>query len=160
MDNLIYYFHENNIETATTEINVQGWYKFTDEQTSAYTANKNLLPYWNGSTYELIEYVPPIFDLANFKLMKLSDMSNLSLMIKEQKYPYYKYQNAMSSLNMIMRNEAPIYTHEVADAIIQEYDNKFKAFREEYYRLKSLIEVATTLEQVDEICFNNQFDTI
>lgn len=160
MDKLIYYFHENNIETATTEINADGWYKFTDEQTYAYLANKTLLPYWNGSGYELIEHIPPVFDLANFKLMKLSDMSNLSLQIKEQKYPYYRYQNAVSSLNMISRNEEPIYTHEQADAIMQEYDSKFKAFRDEYYRLKSLIEVATIPEQVDEICFSNQFDLL
>lgn len=157
---LIYYFHENNIETATTEINASGWYKFTDEQTSAYLSNKTLLPYWNGSCYELIDYVPPVFDLANFKLMKLSDMSDLSLMIKEQKYPSYRYQNAVSSINMISRNEEPIYTHEVADAIIQEYDNKFKEFRDEYYRLKGLIEVAQSVEEIDNICFNNQFNII
>jgi len=160
MDNLIYYFHENNIETATTEINVKGWFKFTDEQTAAYLSNKNLLPYWNGSSYELIDYVPPVFDIENFKLMKLSDMSNLSLMIKEQKYPSYKYQNAISSLNMIARNEEPMYSLEVANTIMQEYDSKFKAFRDEYYRLKGLIEVSQSVEEIDNICFNNQFDTI
>ena len=160
MENTIFYFHENNIETATTQINVAGWYKFTEEQTAAYLANPNLLPYWNGSSYELIDYVPPIFDIENFKIMKLSDMSNLSLMIKEQKYPSYKYQNAMSSVNMISRNEDPMYPLEVANEIMQEYDSKFKAFRDEYYRLKALIEVVKTVEEIDLICFNNQFDTI
>lgn len=160
MDTKIYYFHENNIETATTEINAVGWYRFTDEQTSAYLDNKTLLPYWNGSSYELIDYVPPVFNLDNFKLMKLSDMSNLSLMIKEQKYKSYKYQNAMSSVNMIARNEDPMYSLEVANTIMQEYDSKSKAFRDEYYRLKGLIEVAQSVEEIDTICFNNQFDTI
>lgn len=157
---LIYYFHENNIETATTEIKAAGWYRFTDEQMQAYLSNQNLLPFWNGSSYELIDYVPPLFDLDNFKIMKLSDMSNLSLMIKEQKYPYYRYQNSMSSLNMIMRGEEPIYSQQTAADIIQEYDHKFKAFRDEFYRLKSLVEVAEGVEEIDEICFNNQFDTI
>lgn len=160
MENTIFYFHENNIETATTEINVKGWYKFTDEQTTAYLVNQNLLPYFNGVSYELIEHVPPIFDIENFKIMKLSDMSNLSLMIKEQKYPYYRYQNSMSSLNMIMRGEEPIYSQENAADTIQEYDHKFKAFRDEFYRLKALIEVAKTIEEIDSICFTNQFDTI
>lgn len=160
MENTIFYFHENNIETATTEINVAGWYKFTDEQTAAYIANPNLLPYKNGEVYELIEHVPPVFDIENFKIMKLSDMSHLSLMIKDQKYPSYKYQNAMSSVNMIARNEEPMYSLEVANSIMQEYDSKFKASRDEYYRLKALIEVAETVEEIDFICFTNQFNTI
>lgn len=160
METLIYYFHENNIETATTEINVQGWQRFTDKQTSDYIANSNLLPYWNGSSYELIEHVPPVFDLDNFKVMKLSDMSNLALIIKDAKYPSYKYQNAISSLNMIGRGVDPIYSQEVAESIIQEFDNKFKLFRDEYYRLKGLIDVAITVEEIDIICFNNQFDTL
>ena len=160
MENTIFYFHENNIETATTEINVAGWFKFTEEQTAAYLANTDLLPYWNGSSYELIDYVTPVFNLDNFRLMKLSDMSNLSLMIKEQKYPYYRYQNSMSSLNMIMRGEEPIYSQETAADTIQEYDHKFKAFRDEFYRLKALIEAAEGIQEIDLICFNNLFDTI
>lgn len=160
MANLIYYFHENNIETATTEIKAVGWYKFTAKQTADYLANLNLLPFWNGTSYELIEHVPPIFDLDNFKIMKLSDMSNLALMIKEQKYPSYKYQNAMSSLNMISRDEIPMYSQSESETIIQEFDNKFKAFRDEYYRLKGLIDIAQSVEEIDSICFTNQFDTI
>lgn len=81
-------------------------------------------------------------------------------MIKDQKYPSYKYQNAMSSVNMIARNEEPMYSLESANAIMQEYDSKFKAFRDEYYRLKGLIEVAQTVEDINSICFTNQFDTI
>jgi hypothetical protein len=157
---MIYYFREGNIETATTEIELQGWQMFTAEQTEAYLANPNLLPYKNGEFYELIDHNPPVVNIESFKLMKLSDMSNLSLMLKDEKYPFYKYQNAMSSLNMILRGQEPIYSKKESENIIELFDTKFKMFRDEYYRLKACIEVATTPEEIDLICFNNQFDKL
>ena len=147
MENTIFYFHENNIETATTEINVAGWFKFTEEQTAAYLANTDLLPYWNGSSYELIDYVPPIFDLDTYKLEKIQELSYLSLSVGNVVAPAYKFDNCMISKFMQENGENPIYSN--WEEVLNDYKNKRIALRDEFYRLKVVVENATSKEEID-----------
>lgn len=146
---LIYYFHENNIETATTEINVAGWYKFTEKQTTDYLANPNLLPFWNGSSYDLIDYVPPIFDLEPYKIEKIKELSYLSLSVGNVVAPAYKFDNCMISKFMEEKGEDPIYDN--WEYVLTDYQNKRIALRNEFYRLKTIVENAITKEEIDSL---------
>lgn len=152
MEALKYYFFEGRIETATTEI--RAWQELTSEEVENYlTGNYDVV--FSDNKYCLQLHTEPPFDLAFYKESKISEMSLTSLAVGETIAPDYRLHNCMLSKEMEANGETPIYSD--WETKLNDYKNKRVFLRNEFYRLISLIEVAETKEQIDNIVSNNQF---
>ena len=146
METLRYYFFENKVETATTEI--RGWQELTQKQIENYLAGGYDIVFINDK-YDLVLHVDIPFDLDFYKESKISEMSILSLEIGESIAPDYRLHNCILSKEMELNGETPIYSD--WQIRLDDYKNKRIYLRDEFYRLKSLIEVSETKEQIDYI---------
>ena len=90
-------------------------------------------------------YVPP---LDKYKELKVAVMSELSKATALQKYPQYVRDNIFAGV------------YDDTDKRAKAMQDYFVKMRDEFYRLKALIENATSIEEVDEICNDNNFDTL
>ena len=150
MDEFIYYFYNFNVETATTEIFLPGWQKLTPDEITQYLDNDYIKIVKNGDRYSFSNESTTIpFDLDSYKNEKIRDLSYLRLSVGEVVAPTYKFNNCLLSKEMEENGEIPIYSNwrEVMD----EYKIKRIALRNEYYRLKSVVENAFTKEDIDQL---------
>ena len=90
------------------------------------------------------EVVEP--SLADYKAQKLSEMSWLSLSVADRKYPEYKKINALFGL--------------YDEQQVEEIKMYSEAMRNEFYRLKALIEVAGSKDAVNDIVAGAKFEEI
>ena len=148
MEDYIYYFFNNKVETATTEIKLPGWQQLTQEEIIIYQNND----------YDNIEFINNKYcftkniiniNLDEYKTSKIEKLSCLSFILGEEIIPNYKYNNCLISKNLVERGEEPIYPNYLN--IMIEYENSRVFLRKEFYRCKGLIESATTKEEIDNI---------
>ena len=90
--------------------------------------------------------------LGNYKEQKIEEMSNLSFEKRRVLLPDYKLTNA--ALKDEFDNS--IYDKTTINIIF----NTVEAFRDEYYRLHDAIELADSVESIDEIIANEHYPTI
>lgn len=148
-----YYFINGKVETATTSLfNFQ---ELTENQISNYLTGLYDVALINNK-FDLILHVDPIFDIDFYKESKISEMSTLSLEVAKTLVPDYKVNNCVISKISEEMGSTPIYT-DWRERII---DLKLKSIylRDEFYRLKSLIEHAETKEQIDNIVSSNKYN--
>lgn len=151
-EQLKYYFYNNRIETATTEI--RGWQQLNKEEIDNYlTGNYEVI--FNVDKYELKLQQEVPFDLIQYKADVIRDLSALSLSVGEIVAPTYKFNNCLLSKFMVENNETPIYDNWLE--IMNDFKNKRIALRNEFYRLKSLIEQALNKENIDILLTENLF---
>jgi len=149
MEDFIYYFFNYKVETATSEINLPGWQKLTQEEIIIYKTcnykrivkNDNIYCFSNEDDFNLDQY----------KQIKIDLISGESFTKGEQLIPDYKYRNCLISKGLIERGEVPIYDNYID--LMHEYEDLRKDLRTEFYRCKTLIEQAINKEEVDNINF-------
>lgn len=148
-----YYFINGNVETATTEL--YNFQELTETQISNHLTGLYDVVLANNQ-FDLIEHIEPPFDLPFYKDSKISEMSALSLEVSKTLVPDYKLNNCVLSKISEEIGETPIYY----DWRIKIIDLKAKSLylRNEFYRLKQLIEVAMTKEQIDSIVSSHKFN--
>lgn len=150
MDNLIYYFFAGRVETATTEINLPGWQRLTDDEIEIYKSCSYKKIVKNNNIYSFSN--EDDFDLEQYKKIKIEFISGESFARGEQIIPDYKYRNCLISKGLVERNELPIYDNYIE--LMHRYEDLRKDLRNEFYRCKAQIESATTKEEIDNINFN------
>jgi hypothetical protein len=84
--------------------------------------------------------------LEEYKAQKITEMSWLSLSAADKKYPEYKKVNALLGL----------YTEQE----VEEIKSYSTAMRNEFYRLKGLIEAAVDTSDVDAVVATAKFEEI
>ena len=150
MEDSIYYFFNYKVETATSEIKLPGWQRLTEEEIAIYKlADYDSIELFEGK-YCFAKTINT-FNLDQYKKIKIEYISGESFTRGEQILPDYKYRNCLISKGLIERGELPIYDN-YSEIMIQ-YENIRKELRNEFYRCKNLIELATTKEEVDNINF-------
>lgn len=104
----------------------------------------------NASVDEVLNmalYVPPPFDLTQYKASMKSSLSQMSFDVRTTFLPDYRIQNALLGMSGY-ENKATLYA-----TICEEY-------RGEYYRIAGLIDASTNKEDVDVSYHFNQFEQI
>lgn len=155
-EQLRYYFFNKKVETATTEIKLPGWQQLTQEEIEIYKSGdySSIEKFNDRYTFAMINTVNQ-FNLDTYKFEKIQELSYLSLSVGEVVAPTYKFHNCLLSKEMEENAETPIYSN--WRVIMEEFKNKRIALRNEFYRLKSIIEQAETKEAVDAIFIENVF---
>ena len=152
MDNLRYYFFEGKVETATTTIH--GWQELTAKQIEQYSTGDYDVAFVNDK-WDLVLHVEPIFDLQQYKLDKIKELSYLALSVGNRVAPNYKLDNCILSKEMELNGETPIY--ENWRNVMNEYKNKRTEIRNEFYRLKYIVENANSQTEIDSLFTINIF---
>ena len=153
---MYYYFYNYKVETATVKIWLEDWQELTQEEIIIYQNND----------YDNIEFINNKycftknislnqFDLSSYKAEKIKELSYLSLSVGEVVAPTYKFHNCLLSKEMEENGEDPIYPD--WKEVMEEFKNKRIALRNEFYRLKSVIENAITQEEIDSLFTINIF---
>jgi hypothetical protein len=129
-----YYHTETQQETIVRDL---------DADISKLTKLKPQSPYdtWNGSKW--------IFDLGRYKNDKVTEASQQSFMHVESIFPAYKLSNIM---NGVCIYDEP-YT-------VENYRVLVSGCRDEFYRVKALIENASSKAAVDEALTSLYFPTM
>lgn len=156
MDNLRYYFFEGRVETATTEIKLPGWQQLTQEEIEIYKSGdySSIEKFNDRYTFAKIITINQ-FNLDTYKVEKIQELSYLSLSVGEVVAPTYKFHNCLLSKEMEENGEDPIY-HDWR-VVMNEFNSKRIALRNEFYRLKSVVENANTKEEIDSLFTINIF---
>ena len=147
-----YYFYNGVVETATAIIN--GWQELTKEEIQLWLTGDYEVQFTNN-IYSLILRKHIVFDLEQYKLDRIKDLSNLSLSIGEIIAPSYIFNNCILSKEMELIGEIPIYVN--WRDVLNDYKNKRIALRNEFYKLKNDIENFSTKEEIDVLFENNLF---
>lgn len=152
MEDYIYYFFNNKVETATTEIKLPGWQRLTDDEIEIYkSGDYNSIEKFNDHYCFSNEIDTNLFNIEQYKRIKIELISGESFAKGEQIIPDYKYRNCLISKGLVERNEPPIYENYIE--IMHQYEDLRRDLRNEFYRCKFLIENATTKEEIDIIKF-------
>lgn len=133
-----YYIIENRIIAFANELDstLYTYEKLNAEQKAFYELHNCSLPEVLSLTLNTY-YVPTLDDL---KAQKIQYFSNLSFEKRALKLPEYKLVN--TGLGIYSEQEAA----EIKQTVID--------FRTEFYRLKALVEAATTIEELNAITDN------
>ena len=156
MENLYYYFYNYNVETATVKILLEDWQELTQEEIEIYKSGdyssiEKINDHYCFSKSITINQ----FNLETYKIEKIQELSYLSLSVGEVVAPTYKFYNCLLSKEMEENGEDPIYTDwKVA---MNEFKSKRVALRNEFYRLKSIVENAETKDEIDQLFTPNVF---
>ena len=150
MEDFIYYFYNYKVETATVEINLPGWQKLTDDEIEIYKSG-------NYKSIEMIDDLycfsntieNPSFNLDELKQSKVELLSSQSFDRAEDYMPKYKYENCLISKSLVERGKAPIYPNYLE--IMRLYEESRVSLRLRFYECKSLVEAATSVEEIDKI---------
>lgn len=148
MDEFIYYFYNFNVETATTEIFLPGWQKLTQEEIEIFRSGNysKIEKVYNHYCFsDIIDL--SLFNLTEFKNNKISDLSQMCLAIGDSIAPNYKFDNCLLSKEMEENGETPIYSDWREK--LNDYKNKRIFLRNEFYRIKSLIEKSESREEIE-----------
>lgn len=146
-EQLRYYFYDGNVETATTEI--RGWQELTSEEIEQYMTGLYDISINIDGIYSFILRVDQKIDLEEYKLNRIKDLSALSLSVGEIIAPTYMFNNCLLSKDMEELGEIPIYKN--WRDVLNEYKNKRIALRNEFYRLKTVVENANSQEEIDKL---------
>jgi len=156
MEDFIYYFYNYKVETATVEINLPGWQKLTDDEIEIYKSGN----YHSINKFEdrycfssLID--TSFFDFDQYKLLKIQELSQLSLSVGEDIAPTYRFHNCLLSKEMEENGEIPIYSN--WREVMQDFKIKRINLRNEFYRLKSIIENAADKNELDLVISEKTF---
>ena len=150
MEDYIYYFYNYNVETATTEIKLPGWQKLTESEIEIFkSGDYSSIEKINDHYYFSKSITINQFNLETYKIEKIQELSYLSLSVGEVVAPTYKFHNCLLSKEMEENGETPIYI-DWRD-VMNEFKSKRVALRNEFYRLKSVVENATSKEQIDSL---------
>ena len=146
---MYYYFYNYKVETATVKIWLEDWQELTQEEIIIYnTGNyKRIIKHDNKYIFDNTDY--SIINLTELKQNKISDLSQMCLAFGDSIAPNYKFNNCLLSKEMEENGETPIYLdwrEQLAD-----YTNKRIYARNEFYRIKKLIEDASTMEEIISI---------
>ena len=98
------------------------------------------------NSFEVVPFVP--MPLEEYKTQQIEYVNQLSFQIRDKFLPDYKLINAGID---VYEDEAP--------GTKVKYKQTVKAFRVEFYRLKGLIESATTNDGVDTIVASENYPT-
>ena len=98
------------------------------------------------NSFEVVPFVPML--LEDYKKERIEYVNQLSFQIRDKFLPDYKLINAGID---VYEDEAP--------GTKVKYKQTVKAFRVEFYRLKGLIESATTNDEVDTIVASENYPT-
>ena len=90
-------------------------------------------------------YVHPTPSLDGYKANKIAEMSELSKTTALQKYPQY------------VRDNIFLGVYDDTEAQLTAMRTYFIAMRKEFYRVKELIDIAVSVEELDEICTGQNF---
>lgn len=113
----------------------------TDAQTLFYEANPGAS--WNEVVQMKVNPVQ-LPELADVKAQRIQSYSQQALDIRRAVYDDWQYINAVAGIYDAEKNAKIIAVN--------------KAFRDEYYRLESLVNAAPTIEEIELI--ENKFDEI
>jgi acylphosphatase len=153
MEDYIYYFYDYKVETATTEIKLPGWQRLTNDEIEIYkSGDYNSIEKFNDIFCFSNVIDTNLFNIEQYKRIKIDLISGESFTRGEQIIPDYKYRNCLISKGLVERGEDPIYTNYLD--VMHEYEDLRKDLRNEFYRCKNLIDGATTKEEIDNINFN------
>jgi hypothetical protein len=96
-------------------------------------------PIYDSKENKVVEYsdIEFVKDPSTFKIKKIQELSEKSFSERQKILPDYKLLNAGIG----------IYTEEE----IKSFNNTIQAFRDEFYRVKDLIENSTSKEEIDNI---------
>lgn len=97
--------------------------------------------------------VAPEINLDQYKAEKIAMLSQMSLSRSEELIPSYRVRNLISGVYSE-------FTTPTASSVRLEIQRVDTALRNEFYRLKSAVEAAETVQGVDEIVGANKFGEI
>ena len=140
------YYHNNKklwkFEDSVNMSSFKTFIPLTTEQREFYET------YPTASLCEVLNcelLIPHLSSLGDYKALKISEMSELSKITALQKYPQY------------MRDNLYLGVYDDSEAQRATMRDYFIAMRNEFYRLKGVIESAVDKNKVDEICSGQNF---
>lgn len=147
-----HYFNTSNWKIVrTASETVPPFFKeFTEEQEEFILLHPEA-SYFEIQNTELISDRP--FNMEQYKLDKINELSELSLLRIREIIPEYRVTNAL----------AGIYTEETQpkkNEILEKYNIIGTKLRQEFYRLKQLITHAIDKEEIDHIYLTHKFNEI
>ena len=153
---MYYYFYNYKVETATVKIWLEDWQELTPEEIEIYKSGdySSIEKINDRYTFTGIVNVNE-FNLDTYKVEKIQELNYLSLSVGEVVAPTYKFHNSLLSKEMEEAGENPIYPD--WRAVMNEYKCKRIALRNEFYRLKSVVESANTKKEIDSLFTINIF---
>ena len=147
---MYYYFYNYKVETATVEITLSDWQPLTKEEIIIYQNNDyNNIEFINNKYCFTKNISLNQFNLEIYKIEKIQELSYLSLSVGEVVAPTYKFHNCLLSKEMEENGEIPIYPN--WRDVMNEYKKKRIDLRNEFYRLKTVVENAVTKEEIDSL---------
>lgn len=153
---MYYYFYNYKVETATVEITLSDWQPLTKEEIIIYQNNDyNNIEFINNKYCFTKNISLNQFDFNSYKTEKIKELSYLSLSVGEIVAPTYKFHNCLLSKEMEENGEDPIYPD--WREVMEEFKNKRIALRNEFYRLKTVVESSKTQDEIDQLFTPNIF---
>lgn len=166
---MYYYFCtiKGNLKCAVSEEELLAgeFTPMTEEQIARYVGNETADPYHIRDGFPVVE--PPIepdpIPLEEYKAMKVAELDTLSLTTAGELCPTWKLLNSQISKMFFAINdttEGGIYDLERSNYEINRANNVARACKCESERVYSVIQVATTNEEVDLAFNSNTFEQI
>lgn len=150
MEDFLYYFYNYKVETSDVQIYAEGWQELTSEEIEIYKSGYYSSIEKINDNYCFSKSITiNQFNLETYKIEKIQELSYLSLSVGDIIAPTYKFHNCLLSKEMEETGEIPIYP-DWRD-VMNEFKSKRVALRNEFYRLKSVVENATSKEQIDSL---------
>ena len=143
---MYYYFYNYKVETATTKIYLEDWQELTSEEINIYESNNYKCIIKFGNIYKFDNTDLPEINLDELKQNKILELSKICLDFGESIAPNYKFSNCILSKEMEESGENPIYTNWRDQ--LNEYTTKRIFVRNEFYRIKTLIENSTNIDEL------------